>query len=147
MFNLTRLPKGAWSIFDELESMHAGLNRLFEECEELQQRGTAFPALNVWSDNNGVVIDAELPGVDPKEVDVSVHGNKLTLRGKINQPETNDIVYLRRERPHGEFVRVLRLPFRADTGAVKANYKNGILRLTLPRCKDEQPQRIAVEAP
>jgi HSP20 family protein len=103
--------------------------------------------LNVWSSADGLVIDAELPGVDPKDVDVSVLGDELTLRGKVNvqEPRTGE-AYHRRERPAGEFARTLQLPFRAATGAVKANYKNGVLRLTVPRSEEEKPKKIAVQA-
>lgn len=103
--------------------------------------------MNVWSANDGIVIDAELPGIDPKDVDISVKGDELTLKGKINDGEEKEQEsYLRRERPAGGFERVLRLPFRADTDGVKANYRNGILRLSVPRSEDEKPKKIAVEA-
>jgi HSP20 family protein len=103
--------------------------------------------LNVWSYADGIVIDAELPGVDPKDVDVSVVGDELTLRGKVNVLEPREgETYHRRERPAGEFSRTLQLPFRADTGGVKANYKNGVLRLTVPRSEEERPKKVVVEA-
>ena len=73
--------------------------------------------MNVWSSEDGLVIDAELPGVNPKDVDVSVMGNELTLRGKLNTEEPPEgTSYSRRERPAGEFARKLRLPFRANPG-------------------------------
>ena len=74
-------------------------------------------------------------------------GDELTLRGKVNLYEAaQGETYHRRERPTGEFLRKLQLPFRADSGAVKASYKNGVLRLTVPRSEEEKPKKIAVEA-
>jgi HSP20 family protein len=151
MFNLVTWPRNPWSVFDELESLQADMNRTFSDMRlgygrSWRKRAT-YPLINVWSSAEGIVVDAELPGVDPKDVDISVLGDELTLRGKVNAPEfCKGETYHRRERPIGEFARALQLPFRANAGAVKAHYKNGVLRLTVPRCEEEKPKRIIVEA-
>lgn len=150
MFDLVTWPKNPWSIFDDLESMREDMNRVFSDRgydRPLRRDRPTYPLLNVWSSADGIVIDAELPGVDPKEVDVSVLGDELTLRGKVGmQGPRNGETYHRRERPVGEFVRRLQLPFRADAGGVKANYRNGVLRLTVPRTEVEKPKKVAIEA-
>jgi HSP20 family protein len=155
MFDLVTWPRNPWSIFDELESLQADMNRMLtgQQPGERGRRGRAwrrgptYPLMNIWSSADGLVIDAELPGVDPKDVDISVTGDQLILRGKVNAGEDMEgETYHRRERPAGEFTRTLQLPFRADSGAVKANYKNGVLRLTVPRSEDEKPKKIAIEA-
>jgi len=94
-----------------------------------------------------VGIDAEMPGVDPQAVEISVVGDELSLHGKVNaqEPAAGETV-LRRERPAGEFERTLQLPFRANTAAVKATFKNGILRISIPRSEEEKPRKIAIEA-
>ena len=153
MYNLvTAWPRSAWSVFDELDSLQADMNRLFggwERTKGGRRRGSrpAYPLVNVWSSSNGVVMDAELPGVDPKDVDISVMGDELTLRGKVHtaEPAEGETVH-RRERPAGEFARTLQLPFRANAGAVKAAYKNGILRVTVPRSEEEKPKKIQIES-
>ena len=143
-------PRNPWTIFDELESLQSDMNRLLsgQEAARLARRAkAAYPPLNVWSSAEGLAIDAEMPGVDPKDVEISVIGDELTLRGKINAQEAPATeILLRRERPAGEFVRTLQLPFRANTGAVKATCKNGILRISVPRSEEEKPRKIAVEA-
>jgi len=156
MFDLVTWPRNPWSIFDELESLQDDMNRLFtgQEVGGRGQRGAAwrrrrpsYPLMNVCSAEDGIVIDAELPGVDPKDVDISVLGDQLTLRGKVNPVQVAEgETYHRRERPAGEFARTLQLPFRAAADAVKANYKNGVLRLTVPRSEEEKPKRIQIEA-
>lgn len=150
MFDTVTWPRNAWSIFDDLESMQADMNRLFADRgyeRPLRRSRPTYPLLNVWSSADGLIIDAEIPGVNPKDVDVSVLGDELTLRGKVSAQELrNGEVYHRRERPAGEFVRVLQLPFRADASGVKAHYKNGMLRLTVPRSEEEKPKKVAVEA-
>ncbi len=91
-----------------------------------------FPLINVWSSANGSVIDVELPGVDPKDVDISVADDELILKGKISGREhAEGEKYSLRERPAGSFVRTIRLPYRVDTKSVQAHYKNGLLRLTI----------------
>jgi HSP20 family protein len=101
--------------------------------------------MNVWVSQDGVVIDAELPGAEPKDVDISLTGDELTIRGTVNAADAaEDETYHRRERPAGEFARTLRLPFLADTDSVRAQYKNGVLRLTVPRPEEEKPRKIEV---
>ena len=150
MFELVTWPRNPWSVFDELESLQENMNRALSN----RQRGRSsrwtrwtYPPMNVWSSTDGIVIDAELPGVDPKDVDIALTGDELTLRGKANAtPPAGRDTILRRERPAGEFVRTIQLPFRAAAGTVIANYRNGVLRLTIPRSEEEKPRKIAIEA-
>ncbi len=146
MFELVTWPRSPWTIFNELESLQANINRSIHEAR-IGRRGSVYPRMNVWSAREGIIVDAELPGVDPKDVDISVLGDELTVRGKVNVGEEQaGEVYYRRERPAGEFERTIKMPFRADSAGVKANYKNGVLRLTVPRCKEEMARKITVEA-
>lgn len=154
MFDFVTWPRNPWSIFDEMESLQEDMNRMLGGQAPAEsgrtgrewRRRPAYPLMNVWAAADGLVIDAELPGVDPKDVDISVMGDQLTLRGKVNtgEPAQGETLH-RRERPAGEFVRTLQLPFRADSGAVKANYKHGILRLSVPRSEEEKPKKILIE--
>jgi HSP20 family protein len=143
-------PRNPWTIFDELESLQADMNRILsgeDPARALRRSRTVYPPLNVWSGPDGLVVDAELPGVDPQDVEISVVGDELELSGKVNvQPPAEGETVLRRERPAGEFRRTLALPFRADTGAVKATFKNGLLRISVPRSAEEKPRKIAIEA-
>jgi HSP20 family protein len=145
---MTIRPRNPWTIFDELESLQADMNQILPEAARLGRRArAAYPPLNAWSTPDGLVLDAEMPGVDPKDVEISVIGDELTLHGKVNTQElpAGEVV-LRSERPTGEFTRTLQLPFRANTGAVKATSKNGILRISIPRSEEEKPRKIAIEA-
>jgi HSP20 family protein len=148
MFELAIGPRNPWTVFDELELLQSDMNQLLSgrEASRFERRPRlAYPPLNVWSSAEGLVIDAEIPGVDPKDVEISVKGDELTLRGKVNSLERSEGETIhRRERPAGEFVRTLQLPFRADAAAVKAACKNGILRMTLPRSEEEKPRKIAI---
>jgi len=149
MFEIEIGPQNPWTVFDELESLQTEMNHFLSDRERSRfnrRSRLAYPPLNVWSSPEGLVIDAEIPGVDPGDVEISVKGDVLTLRGKVNVREKAEGETIhRQERPSGEFLRTLQLPFRADAGTVKATCRNGILRLTLPRSEEEKPRKIAVE--
>ena len=149
MLELMIGPRNPWTIFDELESLQTDMNQILSDPEASRfgrRVRAAYPPLNVWSSQDGLVVDAEMPGVDPKDVEISVVGDELSLRGKVNAQESAaGETVLRRERPAGEFQRTLQLPFRANTAAVKATSKNGILRISIPRSEEEKPRKIAIE--
>lgn len=117
-----------------------------------------FPAVNVETENSWlprvdvhdtekeVVIDAELPGVDKKDIKVEVKDQTLTLAGERKYEEkTEKDNYHRIERRYGKFSRTFSLPKTIDAGKVKAKYTNGILTLTLPKKEEAKPKEIQVE--
>ncbi len=149
MLALTRWPGNPWSIFDEFEPVTRVLNQagLKGGAGHAWSSHSAYPLVNVWQSGDDLMIDAEIPGVDPADVEVSINGGELTLSGKVKQrAESDNEIVLRSERASGDFLRRLKLPFKVESGAVKANCKNGILRIHLPRAAEEKPRRIAIEA-
>jgi HSP20 family protein len=147
MIGATRIERDPWGLFDELMFLQDDFNRLFEGTGGVR-RGGAYPPVNVWLGDDDVIVDAELPGVDAKDVEISVLNDHLTLRGKAQTEETpnTNMTLHRRERPHGDFSRTIVLPYRVESGKVTAVYRNGILRITMPRAEAEKPQRVAIEA-
>lgn len=151
MLELTAWPRQTWSLFDELEALQDRMNRVFGErgysYPSRRYASKRYPLMNAWSSEEGVTIDVELPGVTPDDVDISIMGDQLTLKGKFNAvPEKSDYAYHAQERPRGEFSRSITLPFRVDHDRVNAKYKNGILRLELPRSEAEKPKKIEVKS-
>jgi HSP20 family protein len=105
-----------------------------------------FPAINVSDKTDAVVVRAELPGIEPAELDVSVHGNTLSIAGERRpQSEREEVNYHRREREWGTFRRSFTLPSRVDAAAVKARYVDGILTVELPKAAEARPKQIAVQ--
>lgn len=104
-----------------------------------------FPAVNVWSNENEAVITAELPGMDAKDVNISVIGHAVTLEGerKPDEPGKNE-AYQLQERGFGRFSRTIRLPYEVEADKVSASYKRGILEVKLPRHKATRPRKITV---
>jgi len=146
----TPFQRNPWSILDELESLQEDMNRVFGSWAPRQSTRTtrrAYPPVNIWSSKEGVTVDAEMPGVNIEDIDISVEADQLTLRGKVNveDPEEGK-TYHRNERSAGEFVRTLQLPFRANADGVKATYKSGILRVAVPRTEEDKPRKVKIEA-
>jgi HSP20 family protein len=107
---------------------------------------TGYPLINVWANGEHAILTAEVPGVEPDSLDISVHQDTVTLRG-TREPEPlseGDVVH-RAERATGAFTRVFTLPFHLDPDAARASFKHGVLTLELPRPESERPRRIRVQ--
>lgn len=106
-----------------------------------------YPAVNVWVNGEDAVITSEIPGVKTDDIDISVTGNAVTLRGKRQVVEEKDVEsYHRHELWHGNFNKTVQLPFNVDPGKVHASYKNGVLRVSLPKLEAEKPKKIKIES-
>ena len=105
-----------------------------------------YPLINVNEDKDAYYIEALAPGVDPNSMDVSISGNTLSIAGEKNvkSPDTKPEAYHRNERAVGKFVRTIELPNEVDAEKVKADYKNGLLLVTLPKSEKAKPKQISV---
>ena len=129
--------------FRELRRVQGEFNRIFGGLPELRTR--EFPLLNLWAGEDGVVVSAELPGIDPDTVSISVHKNTLTMSGeRRGDPPVADAVALRRERPAGAFSRTVTLPFLVDPDKVNARSEAGVILIHLPRPEADKPKRIRI---
>jgi len=119
---------------------------LFEDFFRYQpEQSAGGPAVNTWKDDDKAVVEAEIPGVDPKDVDISVSGRTLTITGERKAEELKDEErYHYKERWHGSFQRSFELPYAIDQTKIEAAYKDGILTVTLPRAKADKPRKIEV---
>jgi HSP20 family protein len=119
--------------------------RMNRAGDGLLQSAAEFPAVNVWTDGDSAVVTAELPGIDPKAVEISVMGKAVTLRASRDPEETNDgESYHRRERWYGQFSRTIDLPYTIDAAKVDAKFNRGVLHLALPRAEEEKPIKIQI---
>jgi HSP20 family protein len=107
----------------------------------------AFPAVNVWQGDEAIALTAELPGVDPADVDISVHENVLTISGERKMPELpEEARWHRQERGFGKFARSVRLPFAVGDDKVEARMSNGVLRVVVGRPEEDRPRRIEIKS-
>jgi len=140
-----------WDPFKELLRMEDRMNRLFGDIlrPELRERevvGEWLPPVDIYEDAEGVVIKAELPEMDMKDIDVKIEDNTLRIRGerKLEKEDKKDN-YHRIERYYGSFSRSFTLPSTVDQEKVKATYDRGILRITLPKKEETKPRKIKIE--
>src|SRR5437867_5972729 len=138
--------------FRDLMSLQDRMNRLFHESYRSQTSeddwalgGTWAPAVDIYEQENNIVLKAELPGVDPKDVEIGLENNTLTLRGERKfDNEVKKENYHRVERAYGTFTRSFTLPTVVDQGNIKAEFKDGVLRVTLPKREEAQPKQIQI---
>jgi HSP20 family protein len=142
---LSEFPGFGVDPFLELRRMQSEMNRLFSGFSAAAAR--EFPPINIWLGENSVVVTAELPGVTPDNVDISLQDEVLTLQGS-RQPQVReqDVKWHRRERAYGTFARTIQLPFRVDPEKVQARYNNGLLEVELERLEADRPKKIQIRA-
>ena len=141
---LTR--RNSWN---ELARLQHEMNRLFDSAPSRTNvyRAPRYPAMNVWTNEDGAVLTAELPGCSPDNLDISVVNEMLTLSGQRAPEDVPEgATYQRRERNCGSFSRTFQLPFQVDATQVEAVFENGVLEVTLPRAEADKPRKIAIQA-
>lgn len=130
-----------------LGNLQREMTRLFEGVSGME-RPPVFPLVNVLTDPNGAVVTAEIPGLDPADLNLSLHEGRLTIQGEVKNrtPESEGTVCHRRERFTGSFSRSFTLPFEVEEENVKAKYDKGVLEIILPRAEKTKPRAIPVIA-
>ncbi|NIN01155.1 MAG: Hsp20 family protein [candidate division Zixibacteria bacterium] len=140
-----------WKPFRELanlrEEMDKMWSRFFGEWPSLEPfRGEWAPSLDVSETKDSIVVNAEVPGIDPKDIDISLTNDVLTIKGeKKHEQEEKEENYHRIERSYGSFSRSTRLPREVQSDKIKASYKNGVLKITLPKSEEAKEIKIKVE--
>jgi HSP20 family protein len=126
------------------------MDRLLGRCGGPRQRRfstSVYPSLNLWEDDNHLFVEAELPGFELNELEITVTGdNQLSIKGERKQPEMEKGVWHRQERGYGSFSRMIELPEHVDPDNVSAEFKNGVLTITMPKKEDSKPRRIEVKS-
>ena len=139
-----------WDPFRDMARMQQEINRLFDDTRSpgRQEDLTAgyWPPVDVWQDREQVILTCELPGMDAKDVDLQVENGVLSIRGERKlERETDKDNYVRVERWYGTFNRSFTLPSTVDGEKVRAEFKNGLLRVSLPRKEEARPRQIKVK--
>jgi HSP20 family protein len=136
--------------FQELERIQRQMDRLSQSmtgAERYTRRGGVYPLVNISEDADHIFVRAELPGVNPEDLDITIQDQQLTLRGQRKIPaEEKNVNYHRRERDSGYFRRILRLPAQIDPNKVEAASKDGILTITLAKPEVVKPRQISVKS-
>ena len=146
-----------WDTFGELDSLRREIDNIFGSVGTWRfpfsrvsflpgRAARRYPLVDVNEDKDTYYVEALAPGVNPKTLNVSVVGNALTITGEKNMAgaEVKAESYHRNERAVGKFVRTVELANEVDEAKVKADYKNGLLLVTLPKSERAKPKKIAV---
>ena len=140
-----------WTDFGTLQDRINGmfeqtLRRFYPEGEEVVERETWAPAVDIHENDDSFVVKADLPGVNKDDIQIDLKDNTLTLKGeKKFENKVSKDNYIRVERSYGTFVRSFTLPQNVDAEKIKATYKDGVLELTLPKKEEAKPKQIKVD--
>ncbi len=145
-----------WEPFRELASFGQAMDRLIEEGmfwprprrRLVVARNEPFTlAVDLYEKENDFVLKASLPGISPEDVDISIIGDTVTIKGEFKaDEEASEENFYRRERRYGAFTRSLALPVAIDAAMAEAAFENGVLTLTIPKAEEMRPKRIEVKA-
>jgi HSP20 family protein len=138
-----------WEPFSGVSTLQDQINRLFHDSFQRNTEESSLsawaPAVDIYETEHELVVKADLPDVDPKDLDIRVENNILTIRGERKfEKKVNEENYLRVERAYGWFARSFTLSNTVNAGAIKADYQNGVLTLTIPKREEAKPKQIQV---
>jgi HSP20 family protein len=138
-----------WDPFREAVTLREAMDRLFEDTwvpsrrrVTEQERAYRLP-LDAYVTPDEIVIVANMPGVKPENVEITLEGDTLTIKGERPAPMEN-VDYVLQERPYGMFQRTLNINIPVDSGKAEAKYENGLLTLTVPKAEASKPKTIQV---
>ena len=131
-----------WRDMDDL------MTRFFRDMPMMREGAWDWvPTVDVTETDGNVMVKAELPGMDPKDIDIDITGDVLTLKGeKKSEEEKKDERYYFRERHYGSFQRTFQLPAGVDNDKVDANFKNGVLTVRIPKSEESKQKKIEIKA-
>jgi len=140
-----------WDPFRDMVTLRDAMDRLF--AESFVRPGSAFPmfgmegpAVDMYQNKDEIVVKAAIPGIKPEDIDISVAGDLLTIKGETKEEEKiEEGSYIRKERRYGQFVRELSLPTQVNADKAKAEFEHGVLTLRLPKAEAVKPKSITVK--
>jgi HSP20 family protein len=138
-----------WEPFRGVTTLQDQINRLFNETFERPGDDSSLsawaPSVDIYETEQELVVKADLPDVDPKDLDIRVENNILTIRGERKfEKKVSEENYLRVERSYGSFARSFTLANTVNSEAIKADYRNGVLTLSIPKREEAKPKQIKV---
>jgi HSP20 family protein len=136
-----------WDPFRELTALQGEVNRLFSRVgsADVAERQSWTPSIDVIEKDEGIMLRAELAGMDPADINIEVQDNVLTLSGERRfEEEVKEDKYYRIERRYGSFSRSIALPQTVDETKIEAKYDNGVLEVSVPKAEVTKPKKIKV---
>ncbi len=141
-----------WDPFGEIFSLRDEIDRLFEDyfgkTPDRRDESFWYPAMDISETEEGYLVEMDVPGIPKDNIKISVKDNQLTITGERKsekKEENKDRTYHRIERYYGKFQRTIALPSEIDIEKIKADYKDGVLKITLPRSEKSKPKEIKID--
>ncbi|CAG0947358.1 Spore protein SP21 [Anaerolineae bacterium] len=138
-----------WEPFKEMMTLRQAMDRLFEDSFVRPVRywdnSGAYLPLDVYTTKDTIVVRAPVPGLKPEDVEITVEGNTVTIRGEIKTPQEEG-TYLLQEQRYGAFARSLDLAMPVQADKAEASFENGVLTLTIPKAEEIKPKVIKVKS-
>ncbi len=138
-----------WEPFRDMLNLRADMDKVFKSFFSgfpEEREGYWAPIIDIEEDKDKIIVKVEIPGMRKEDIQVAVHGNILTVSGERKQEsELKDRTYHRIERAYGKFSRTITLPSEVDADEIKASYKDGLLKIDLPKPESIKPRQIDVE--
>ncbi|MBN1890281.1 MAG: Hsp20/alpha crystallin family protein [Thermoflexales bacterium] len=139
-----------WEPMREMVTLREAIGRLFDDSTirpgSLAGAGFEGPAVDVYQTKDDVIVKAAVPGLDPEDIDVSVTGDMLTIKGEFKQEEkVEKEQYVYQERRFGQFCRQMSLPARVKADKASAEYEHGVLTLKLPKVEEAKPKGLKIK--
>mgnify|MGYP000849195388 FL=1 len=139
-----------WDPWREMVDVRNLMDRAFDDLfsrSPVRYEGLGAIDVNMIQTDNEIIVKASIPGVKPEDINISITGDTLNLRGEIKEEEEyKDANYYLKEMQYGSFSRSLPLPVKVNAEKAKAEFENGILTLTLPKTEEVKPKTITVKA-
>jgi HSP20 family protein len=149
---ITSKPFRELAPFKDFERMRREMDRLWDSFFEgglrrrTEEAGEWLPSLDITETKNEVIVKAEVPGLDPKDIDISLSDGVLTIKGeKKQEKEEKEADYHLIERSYGAFTRLVKLPKEVQSDKISASYKNGILKVTLPKSEEAKKKEVKIK--
>jgi HSP20 family protein len=140
-----------WAPFERIDGNRAGflgedMSSLFQDIFPGAIRRAGYPAVNVWQNQDKIIMTAELPGYEIENIQISLEQDVLTISGERAEggPEEQSVCH-RKERKRRNFKRSFKLPFRIQESGIEAAFSKGVLKITLPRAEEDKPKKIAIK--
>lgn len=137
-----------WEPSVQMNRLRREMDRLFDHWGNGRPTSSrhTFPPLNLWANDEQLIVEAELPGFELEDLEITVTGgNRLRIAGERRPPEHQEGQWLQRERGFGKFQRSVDLPAYVDSNNVSAHLQHGVLTLTMPKREEARPRRIEVK--
>ena len=143
-----------WDPFRDMMTLRDKMNRLFDDSftvrpdEQGLLQSTWVPSVDIYENENELVLTAEVPGIDEKDIEIKIEDNTLTIKGERKlDKETKEENFHRIERSYGSFFRSFALPHYIDHDKIRAEHQHGVLKITMPKRQDSKSRKVAILKP